>query len=148
MNSLLVTGTQLLIWIFCRWISGAFQRTEMFYKCIGKWIRHHCTGRNWVTQYIHCWALICKLCFLLCYPWCELLWWCWYICKRKNGKCVYWWTPFDDKTCHCVKCKTESLFVRLIYNNVSFIVGWIYRHPNRNSSNFVNDLDRSLAKYW
>ena len=48
------------------------------------------------------------------------------------------------KSCHCVKCETESLFVRFTHNNVSFIVGEIYRHPNGKSSHFVKDLDRSL----
>ena len=48
------------------------------------------------------------------------------------------------KSCHCVKCETESLFVWFTHNNVSFIVGGIYRHPNGNSSHFIKDLDRSL----
>ena len=47
------------------------------------------------------------------------------------------------KSCHCVKCETESLFVRFSHNNVSFIVGGIYWHPDGNSSHFVKDLDRS-----
>ena len=56
------------------------------------------------------------------------------------------------KLCHYVKCEIESLFdLRFTYNNesiftynnVSFIAGWIYRHPNQNSSHFVKDLDRS-----
>ena len=48
------------------------------------------------------------------------------------------------KSCNCVKCETESLFVGFTHNNVSFIVGGIYRHPSGNSSHFVKDLDRSL----
>ena len=48
------------------------------------------------------------------------------------------------KSCHCVKCETEILFVRFTHNIVSFIDGGIYRHPNWNSSHFVKDLDRSL----
>ena len=48
------------------------------------------------------------------------------------------------KSCHYVKCETDSLFVRFTQNNVSFIVDGIYRHHNGNSSHFVKDLDRSL----
>ena len=52
------------------------------------------------------------------------------------------------KSCHYVKCETESLFVKFTHNNVSFIVGGIYRHPKRKLFSFCKGLGQIIKKYW
>ena len=50
------------------------------------------------------------------------------------------------KTCRCIRCDFESLFVTFTYNNATYTVGGIYRHPNGNVHHFVTDLEHSILK--
>ena len=47
-------------------------------------------------------------------------------------------------SCDCVKCEIESLFIEFCYRGTTYIVGGIYRHPNRNVSHFISDLEEVL----
>ena len=47
---------------------------------------------------------------------------------------------YVDKTCHCSKCKIESIFVSFTYLRREYVVGGIYRHPKGNVNHFTNDL--------
>ena len=48
------------------------------------------------------------------------------------------------KSCDCVKCETQSLFIKLCYRGTAYTIGGIYRHPNGNVSHFTTDLDLVL----
>ena len=48
------------------------------------------------------------------------------------------------KTCDCSKCEFESLFIKFMYNGISYTLGGIYRHPSGNVSHFVSALETTL----
>ena len=48
------------------------------------------------------------------------------------------------KTCKCSKCNFESVFVKLRSSRQTYIVGGVYRHPDRNVSHFSQALEKSL----
>ena len=50
------------------------------------------------------------------------------------------------KTCDCLKCEFESLFIKFMYNGISYTLGGIYRHPSGNVSHFVSSLETTLTK--
>ena len=50
------------------------------------------------------------------------------------------------KSCHCLRCGNESIFLKFNYCKKYFIVGGIYRHPNGNVKHFLSDLEVSLDK--
>ena len=52
-----------------------------------------------------------------------------------NNECSY------NKTCNCVRCEIESLFVDFTYGGKRYTVGGIYRHPNGNVDHFCCDLE-------
>ena len=45
------------------------------------------------------------------------------------------------KSCDCIKCETESLFIEFCYRGIAYTVGGLYRHPNGNVSHFISDLE-------
>ena len=63
-----------------------------------------------------------------------------YTCKALTNVAVK-----DDikigKSCNCVKCETESLFIEFCYRATAYTIGGIYRHPNGNVSYFITDLE-------
>ena len=80
-----------------------------------------------------------------------------YVLLEKNkcgGVCIYTCGSLTDvnvkddvkfvKSCNCTKCETESLFIEFHYRGIAYTVGGIYRHPNRNVSHFISDLETVL----
>ena len=51
-----------------------------------------------------------------------------------------------NKSCNCAKCQHESLWLEIQFDNLSYIIGGIYRHPNGNVSHFTKYLTASLGK--
>ena len=66
-----------------------------------------------------------------------------YTCKALTNVAVK-----DDikigKSCDCVKCETESLFIEFCHRGTAYTIGGIYRHPNGNVSHFITDLEMVL----
>ena len=66
-----------------------------------------------------------------------------YTCKALTNVAVN-----DDikigKSCDCVKCETESLFIEFCYRGTAYTIGGIYRHPNGNVSHFITDPEMVL----
>ena len=50
------------------------------------------------------------------------------------------------KTCNCKKCETESLSVGFSYQNIEYVLGGVYRHPNDNTKHLLYDLETTLEK--
>ena len=50
------------------------------------------------------------------------------------------------KSCDCSKCEFESLLIEFMYNEISYTLGGIYRHPSGNVSHFVSSLETILTK--
>ena len=46
------------------------------------------------------------------------------------------------KSCDCVRCEVESLFVEFTYRGNQYTLGGIYRHPNGNVKHFCQDLEQ------
>ena len=112
--------------------------------CIVKWIWYHCSGGNLVTQYIHRWAPICRLCFPLCYAWCEFLWWCWYIWKRQNGKCVYIYIYLSITNHVIVFNVKQKVFLPDLFITLYQLLSVEFIGTPTKTPHFVKDLDRSL----
>ena len=50
------------------------------------------------------------------------------------------------KHCNCTNCKVENKWLKLKSKNNSYIAGSIYRHPNGNTSHFIDSLEIQLNK--
>ena len=46
-----------------------------------------------------------------------------------------------NKSCDCVKCETESLFIEFCYRDTTYTLGVIYRHPSGKLTHFISDLE-------
>ena len=66
-----------------------------------------------------------------------------YTCKALTNVAVK-----DDikigKSCDCVKCETESLFIKFCYRGTAHTIGGICRHPAGNVSHFITDIEMVL----
>ena len=50
------------------------------------------------------------------------------------------------KHCNCTNCKIENKWLKLKSKNNTYIAGSIYRHPNGNTSHFIDSLEIQLNK--
>ena len=48
--------------------------------------------------------------------------------------------------CNCTNCKIENKWLKLKSKNNSYIAGSVYRHPNGNTSHFIDSLEIQLNK--
>ena len=51
-----------------------------------------------------------------------------------------------SKTCDCLKCDFESLFLTFNIGKTFYTIGGIYRHPGGSIEHFTHDLNNSLLK--
>ena len=51
-----------------------------------------------------------------------------------------------NKTCTCIQCKIESLFIQIKYNDIEYLIAGVYRHPNGIVSHFNETLNDMLTK--
>ena len=54
------------------------------------------------------------------------------------------------QSCDCLLCKWECLCIEISFNNTTFVLCGIYRHPNGNIGHFTSDLDillNTLGRY-
>ena len=49
-----------------------------------------------------------------------------------------------NKSCDCVKCETESLFIERCYRDTIYILGGIYRYPSGKVTHFISDFKTLL----
>ena len=51
-----------------------------------------------------------------------------------------------NSNCKCTKCVIENKWMKLTSNKKSYIIGSIYRHPNGNTTHFIDSLNNILHK--
>ena len=68
-----------------------------------------------------------------------------YLCNSLQNVCVVSELALV-RTCHCIKCNFESLFINFTFRNKAYNIAGIYNHPNGNESHFKSALEISLNK--